>query len=158
MRKHVRKLVVTAFCIAAPCALLGADDAGKQEAIRKELKRLEGTWLLVSAERNGQEAPKEALTDSRLVMQGDKFTIHQAGGTFEGTIGLDPTRKPKAYDARATRDGRKVSTLGIYEIDDDTLRICYTPEGGQRPKEFATKGGTDEHPIVLGVYKKEKAK
>jgi hypothetical protein len=39
------------------------------------------------------------------------------------------------------------TSVGIYEFDGDSLRICFTDKGGERQKEFSTKGGS--HNITL---------
>jgi uncharacterized protein (TIGR03067 family) len=122
------------------------------------LKKLEGTWVIASMERNREQAPKEALKGIRLIIKGDEFTIKDGNMTLKGTFKVDPAQKPKVLDATATEDGKKETTVGIYEFDGDMLKVCYTPEGGERPKEFSTKAGTNEHPIMLDVYKREKAK
>jgi len=158
MRTHRLIVVVIGSWIAMASSLAAADDTEKQEAVKKELKKFEGIWVMVSDERNGVEAPKEFVNKVRMTIKGDKFTFKQGDSTIEGTIVLDPSKKPRAYDASATENGTKISTVGIYEFDGDTLKVCYTPEGGERPKEFSTKGGTDDHPIMLGVYKREKTK
>jgi uncharacterized protein (TIGR03067 family) len=158
MRTHTLIAVVLGSWIAGAVPLAVADDTEKQEAVQKELKKFEGTWVMVAAERNGVKAPEDAVKTVRVIIKGDKFTIKEGDNTIEGTIVLDPSKNPRAYAASATENGKKISTVGIYEFDGDTLKVCYTPEGEERPKEFSTKGGTDEHPIMLGVYKREKAK
>ena len=157
MRMHRLIVVVIGSWIAMASSLAAADDTEKQEAVKKELKRFEGNWVMVSAERNGVEAPKDFVNKVRMTIKGDKFTFKEGESTIEGTIVLDPSKKPRAYDASATQNGKKMSTVGIYEFDGDTLKVCYTPEGGERPKEFATKGGTDDHQIILAVYKRQKS-
>src|SRR5262249_18657664 len=118
-----------------------ADDAEKQEAVKKELKKFEGTWGVGSVERNGGPLPKDDLMDVRLPIKDDKFNIQRRDITTEGTFKVDPAKKPKVLDATSTEDGKKVNILGIYEFDGDTLKVCYTTEGGERPKEFSRKVG-----------------
>jgi uncharacterized protein (TIGR03067 family) len=158
MKTHTLMAVVIGSWLVVTVSSFAADDKTKQEAVQKELQKLEGTWAMVSAEQNGEAAPKDAIQNIRVIFKGDKLTIKRGDVSLEGTIVVDPTQKPVAYDATATQNGKKLSTLGIYEIDGDTLKVCYVPEGGKRPKEFSTKGGTADHPIMLGVYKREKAK
>jgi hypothetical protein len=43
--------------------------------------------------------------------------------------------------------------LAIYEIDGDTLKVCYDLGGKNRPTEFKTKEGTA---LFLATYKREK--
>ncbi len=55
-------------------------------------------------------------------------------------------------------NGVKVPNAGktlpaIYELDADTLRICYDLSGQARPKEFKTTEGTK---LYLVTYKRKK--
>ena len=156
MRTHAMVIVVIGSWVAGAAPLAAADDNDKQEAIKKELKKFEGTWTMLYAERNGVLAREEAIKNIRVIIKGDKFTIKEGDSTVEGSLVVDPSKEPRAYDAKATQNGEKLTTVGIYEFDGDTLKVCYTREDGERPKEFSTKGGTDDHPVMLAVYKRQK--
>jgi uncharacterized protein (TIGR03067 family) len=57
-------------------------------------------------------------------------------------------------DIEGTKGPNKGKTiLAIYELKDDTLRICYDLSGKKHPKEFKTKEGTQ---LFLVEYKREK--
>jgi uncharacterized protein (TIGR03067 family) len=134
--------------------------ADEKADVKEELKKFEGTWVRVSAETNGKEAPKEVLKGITMTFAGDKFTIKVADTerVIAGTFRIDPSKDPKEYDATASLAGRERTTVGIYQFDGDRLKVCYTPEGGKRPKEFSSKGGTEDHPVYLEVYKRQKDK
>jgi len=149
--KSLTVIAVTLFaCTTCP----GAVDDPKEEVVKKELKKFEGMWALTSAERNGEKAPAEAIKDFRLVIKGNKLAIRVGGPPLKGTLTVDPSKKPRAYDATIAVDDRKRTSVGIYEFDGDTLKICFTDKGAERPKEFSTKGGTEERPLSLHVYKR----
>jgi RNA polymerase sigma factor (sigma-70 family) len=128
--------------------------------VKKEVTDFEGTWVVVSAESNGKKGPKEVLQGMTITFEGGAFTMKEAGKDriIKGSFKINSSKTPTEYDASAVLGGKKYSTVGIYEFDGATLRICYTPEGGKRPKEFSTKGGTDEHPMFLTVYKRQNEK
>ena len=44
--------------------------------------------------------------------------------------------------------------LAIYEIDGDTLRVCYDLAGKNRPTEFST---SKERPFFLVIYRRAKS-
>src|SRR5262249_51444300 len=71
-----------------------AQDAKKDEAVKKELQKFEGTWIMVSAERNGEKSPEEAIKGFRVIIKGDKVTFKAGDQMIEGTLTVDPTRKP----------------------------------------------------------------
>src|SRR5262245_28903850 len=60
-----------------------------------ELKKLEGTWKLDKAEANGAELPRETLKQFKLILKGNKYEVLSGGPKDEGTISVDPTKKPK---------------------------------------------------------------
>jgi uncharacterized protein (TIGR03067 family) len=148
-------LLILAIGVLAATGLAAAADAGAD--VKKEMKTLEGTWVRVSAETNGKEAPKEATKGITMTFAGDKFSSKMAdtGRVIEGTFRIDPSKSPKEYDATASPARKELTTIGIYQFDGDRLKVCYTPEGGKRPKEFSTKAGTDDHPVYLEVYKRQ---
>ena len=136
--------------------LVGAD--AKDDDAKKDLELLQGTWALVSAERDGKKAPEDEVKKTRLVVTGNKFKFSAdpsgVGTAAEGTFTVDPSKKPKQTDstAGAGADKGKVS-LGIYETDGVTQKICFAAPGKDRPKEFAAPAGSG---ITLQVWKKEK--
>ena len=57
-------------------------------------------------------------------------------------------------DITGTEGPNKGKTfLAVYELDGDTLRICYDLSGKSRPTEFKTTEGTQ---LFLVSYKREK--
>jgi uncharacterized protein (TIGR03067 family) len=153
MKRHL----ILACGLMAASGIIGT--AGEKTDVSKELARFQGTWVPVSAETNGQEAPKEALAGISITISKDTLTVKQNDKeVMTGTLKVDPSKTPREYDASSSAQGKKLSTIGIYEITSDTLKVCYTPEGGKRPRQFSTKDGTDEHPVLLRVYKRQAEK
>jgi uncharacterized protein (TIGR03067 family) len=138
----------------------GPASAGGKVDVKGELKRFEGTWLGVSSESNGTQSPKDVATSLTMTFTGDKFVLRIVGKdrAIEGTMKVDPSKTPKEFEWTAEVLGKKRTTIGIYAFEDDTLKMCSTPEGGQRPKTFSTKDGTDAQPVFLAVYKRENKK
>ena len=108
--------------------------------MKNELARLQGTWNIVALEVEGQKMAAGALTGSKIVVKGDRFTTLAMGATYEGKLEVDPAKTPKTFNLNFTAGPEKGNTsLGIYELDGDTWKICMTVAGNNRPKEFATK-------------------
>ena len=139
--------------VAGAALAVAADD--KKDDAKDELKKFEGTWVLVSSERDGEKAPAEELKKvmPKAVVKGDKVTLSVGDKTvMEAEFTIDPTKKPKTIDSTATTGPDKgKKTLGIYEIDGDTFKICYNEK--ERPKEFSAKKGSGN---TLDTYTREK--
>jgi len=135
---------------AVTAALTVAADDKKDDAAKEELKKMEGTWLLVSGEDNGQMMPAEMLKTIKAVIKGDKLSIYFGDKAFEGTLTVDPSKKPKTMDTVMTAD--KKTGVAIYELDGDNFTICVGNKG-ERPKEFT---GKKDSGCSLYVYKREK--
>jgi uncharacterized protein (TIGR03067 family) len=108
-----------------------------------DLDKLQGTWNVISLEADGQEVPAAGLDGSVIVIKGDRFTSLGMGATYEGTIALDPAKKPKTFDLVCTA-GHAAGTRnrGIYKLADGTWTISLATRGGRRPATFATRPDT----------------
>lgn len=131
--------------------LIGADV--KEDAAKNELKKLEGTWQFVSFEIDGQKMQPEEAKQHTVVIKGDKYTLKlQDNPISQGTIKVDPSKKPKTIDIMPTEgDSSGMTMLGIYEQDGDTQKTCYAQPTKPRPTKFTSENGQ-----TLIVYKKTK--
>jgi uncharacterized protein (TIGR03067 family) len=107
-----------------------------------DLERLRGTWNVVALELDGQ--PMGAVPPGACIMvDGSRFTTMGMGAEYDGDVKLDTETAPKRFDLTFTSGPEKGSTsLGIYELDGDSWKMCLTTRGGKRPAKFATKAGT----------------
>jgi uncharacterized protein (TIGR03067 family) len=140
--------VKTYLVVALAVGLLIAADGGKDVAI-KEGKRLEGTWTITSVVRNDNPLPEDRLKDARFVFQAGGFVQKLGDKTLQqGTFRLDPGKNPPTIDLTMSEGEEKgKSILGIYQLEDDVLRICGAGPGHERPTEFAAKDGSG-HTLV----------
>ena len=149
MVRYALTLLAIGFVISAQ---VGAQD-GKDGAVKKELAKLKGTWKIVSFEIDGKKTYTDDQRKKFLVkIDADgKMTVDLDGKTIvESTSKIDPTKIPKTLDQTFTKGGGGAgnTSLWIYELKDDTLKICAAAPGDPRPTEF--KGNT------LAVYKRQK--
>jgi len=126
----------------------------KDDAAREELKKLEGTYVMVSSEAKGDNLPETTIKNAKLTFEGNKHTVKVGENTFIGTQKVDTTKKPKEIDMTDTEGPFKGKTLlGIYKLENGEYTACFAPPGKERPKEFTTKSGTGE---FIHVWKKQK--
>ena len=143
--------VVTVVLLA-----VGAGEPKKAElnaAARKELKSLEGEWVVQRIETKDRK--EEPGDDERisLTIKGTKWTF---GTLQEGeVVALDPSTNPKLLDFKIVRKGREDTVNeAIYKVDGDRLVICiYQGKDKKRPTSLdkPTEGNT-----VLWTLKKSK--
>src|SRR5260370_34576314 len=111
--------------------------ASRQTNADEAKNELEGTWALVSVERDGRTLRPQ--TNLKMINTGDKFALKAGDDVIvAGTIKLDPTKKPKTIGTTYTDGPNKGQSLkGIYEVDGDTAKFCRAGEPDQdRPTEF----------------------
>jgi uncharacterized protein (TIGR03067 family) len=147
----------TLLLLMAVGLALGADVPNEDEAA-KALQQLQGIWTLECVEVNGMkidaQTMKNAGQEITLIVMDDKFTLKLKRGDVEGTLKLDSTKKPRAYDAKGTDpEGNSHETIGVYKIEGNTLTVCYVAAGKVRPTEFKAGAGSE---AVIQVFKRSK--
>jgi uncharacterized protein (TIGR03067 family) len=132
----------------------GGVRADEKADVEKELKKFEGSWTFASVETGGKELPAAMFEGITVTFKGDKYTVHKGDEVIQTcTLKPDPSKSPKAFDSTVTEGPTKgMVILAIYEIDGDTLKVCFDPEGKTRPTEFKTGTGSQ----TLVVHKRVK--
>ena len=133
---------------------IGARADDKADA-KKELKKFEGAWTFESVEAGGKMMPADPFKGMTVTFEGDKYSVKKGDEVNNAaTMKLDPSKLPKTFDSTVTEGPNKGTViLGIYEISEDTLKVCFDPEGKKRPTEFKTAAGS---PTTLVVHKRVK--
>ena len=142
----VRKLILFLFCLMLGYATR-ADDAA-------ESKALEGTWRFVKP--SGAEGQKDKLAQVLIIFEGQSiaFVGEETKRAVRGTYTVDASKNPKTMDMTLENGGAKATTLAIYDLDGDTLRLCHylgPIASKERPKRFLADTRT-----ALGILKREK--
>jgi RNA polymerase sigma factor (sigma-70 family) len=108
-----------------------AKAASQPKDDRTEIRGTWVTWETVTRSINGKTLPPQrekrtwVITEDKIMQVGADGFLDQ-----EDAYKLDPNPRPKAIDLTSPRFG---TYLGIYELQGDTLKICY---GEKRPTEF----------------------
>jgi len=147
------------FLIAAAVFLVVTASPSKVVAdlpkkVEEGSKKLAGTWKVVSIERDGKETGEtfkgaewvftETTLAARFPGEGvAKFAYQVRKADRVGTIDLEVVE--------SARDGgpRKRVYMGIYSVEGDTLKICFTASGMERPKELATRAESGKTLFIL---------
>jgi uncharacterized protein (TIGR03067 family) len=138
----------------APFGAYGAPGDNKAD-VEKEMRRFQGTWTFESSEARGKQLAAADLQGLVLVFEGNKHTVKKGDDVLQvGTQKIDPSKSPKAIDVTMTLGPNKGQVmLGIYEINGDTLKVCFDPQGKNRPSEFKSSADSDN---FLNVHKRVK--
>jgi uncharacterized protein (TIGR03067 family) len=112
----------------------------KDDAIKRDLQRLQGTWTAVDIEHDGgKETPKGGL---KWVVRNDGYETWIDNKKVEiCQFTLDPTQKPKTIVIRPGGGLKGPRITGIYELDGATLKVCYDMTGRGYPSEFSAPKG-----------------
>ncbi len=145
-----------AVLITAATLLVAADS--RDDAAKKDLQKLQGSWRLTSGEKDGKKLADEDVKKSHITWKGQSATLetpHQSSKKITATVTLDPTKSPRHMDwTRKAGPNAGKPMHAIYEFTGpDEYRVCFDPSGKERPKEFRTKSGSGH---IMHVWKRVK--
>jgi len=149
----MRSSLMLLFCAVG--FSVSASWAEDKPDVEKELKKFQGVWTIESSEYGGQKLPADQLKEFVVIYEGEKHTVKAGDKVIQvGTQKIDPSKSPKTIDVTMTEGPSKGAVmLGIYEIDGDTLKVCFDMEGKKRPTEFKSEAGSQ---TFLNVHKRVK--
>src|SRR5262245_45975255 len=118
----------------------------RSDSTKQDQHALQGTWTIVTAEQGGQDVTKECKDEGfRITFRGNAW-IQDVKGYKVWTaktshFALDATKVPTAIDHIVTRgaEGEEFRLIypGIYQIDGDTLKLCFDVDLKERPTDFS---------------------
>jgi uncharacterized protein (TIGR03067 family) len=121
---------------------------------KKDEEKIQGNWTVVSREFIGKKTPEAELKALKVIIKNGTITMDDGKKKEKIRYKLDPSKKPKAIDLANTGIESKETTLAIYELDGDTLKICWSEKD---PEHRATKFASDEDSgQTVIVFKREK--
>ncbi len=108
-----------------------------------ELEALAGEWAMQECVRDGDPLDASMIKAGRRIASGNESRILFGPQLFMQTdYSVDATQSPAHIEYVHTAGpskGRRQS--GIYELDGDTLRTCFSAPGQPRPTTFASTKG-----------------
>jgi uncharacterized protein (TIGR03067 family) len=140
-----------ACCLTSCAANSNAEPTAGAADPAADAANWQGTWKLVSCKWNGEPQPG----DVQWIVSGDHYNIRLDGqtGTDPYTFTLDARKKQIDVFHHDTPQGTYGGKLkGIYEINGDSLKICYELTGERYPKSFDAGPGSRQ---VLYQFQRE---
>jgi uncharacterized protein (TIGR03067 family) len=107
------------------------------------LRSMEGTWGFRSLETDGMAVPGSMLTNSSLLIDGDRFRMESPEAAYEGIFTIDVEQVPHQINidfVEGPEAGNRCE--GIFELEGDRFRLCLGLVGSERPVRFATTPGS----------------
>jgi uncharacterized protein (TIGR03067 family) len=127
------------------------------EKVKEDDEKIQGTWAVVSREFIGKKTPEVELKALKVTIKDGTITIDDGKKQDKHAYKLDPSQKPKAIDLANTGTENKETTLAIYELDGDTLKLCWSEKDHEhRATKFVSDEGSGQTMIVLKREKKDK--
>jgi uncharacterized protein (TIGR03067 family) len=115
---------------------------------RSDLDLMQGNWAPVAIIGNGQAADPNSVAQMQLTITGNSYEVRTADSGDSGSFEINPTQNPKWMEV-TTRNGTRLPA--IYEVSQDTLRVCYAFNDRPRPTEFDSQPGSDR---ILATYQR----
>jgi len=148
---------LSCFTVLAVILLVGADKP-RDPQVSREMDQLAGMWKLSRTEYS--DGSVEVGRDLCLVIEPNgtvRFIVADEDTTRTEVVDyqFDPTPTPKHYLVATEGDGKKLTKLGIYALEGDTLKFCSLADSSKRPNQFTVEkdhGGGD----TLWIYKRRK--
>lgn len=115
-----------------------ADPPPKAPTAAEELQRFQGTWRVESWEEGGKALAGADLKARGVFFGGNVFVLRKGGDVLRaGVVQLDPGKSPRTANLSVKEgEGKDGVMLGIYELDGETLRLGFDPDGQARPAGF----------------------
>lgn len=153
----MKTVAVLALGLATCLALAAVADEkpAKPDDKKADTPKIEGKYTLVSGKKNGADAD-EMSKKAKYTIDDKKITIDGGDTKFVMTYKIDPKTTPAQIDMEIVEspipDAKGSKGYGIIEAKGDTLKLAYSLDKDERPKDFAGKKG------FAFEFKKEKAK
>jgi uncharacterized protein (TIGR03067 family) len=103
----------------------------------EQVDKLIGTWQVIKIEFDSKDHSDQLGPMNRLIFGAHKVVMQEQFKAPDIEYRRDTGKRPATIDLIY---GPKDTLLGIYEVEGDTLRLCYSvPPGASRPSEFSSK-------------------
>ena len=142
--KTTHFIPISAYLLLAACSKHGAT------LNDPKADRLEGTWNCGSAIVDGKALSDDTIKQLHLTLTESRYKTEEKDEVlFDSTYTTNASMNPMQINMVGTEgDLTGKEAQGIYFIQGDTLRICYTMPGKPRPTNFESHAGSGAYLMV----------
>jgi uncharacterized protein (TIGR03067 family) len=136
-------------------AMVAAFAGESNDATKSDTARIAGVWRFVLVQVDGKKQPAVPFATNKMIIAKDgNYAVIQGQRVTRGTVKLDPGASPKQYDVTLTT-GRLKGTMfrGIYDLQGETLKVCFPLKGKDRPATLGSEPGSG---LLYEVFAREK--
>jgi uncharacterized protein (TIGR03067 family) len=147
------------FCIGGALLLTALVQSGwsaDSPAATGDMKALNGRWVPTSAVMAGKPYSDDACKAIHAVFNNGKYQVKVGDQTDKGTYTVDESKDPKTLTIVGTSGPNKDKTIpAIYELDKNTLKVCYDLSGKAAPTKFES---AKDSQLFLVTYERQARK
>lgn len=144
------------FVATAPLGGLAPASLQAAEPQKAVTDPMQGTWTIESFTLNGNDIDAQQMEAWRRIVDGNRVTWKNGEETMiELEIKYDAKATPHTLDSTIKSGESSGKTLlAIYELKDDTLKVCFGHPGNARPKDFSSRPDSGQSLYVAKRVKK----
>src|SRR5713226_5852500 len=109
-----------------------------------DLQMLTGVWSCISGINDGKPLPGDIVKQLKLTLTQERYKTEKGNVLlFDGIYKIDAGQQPRHFDITAPEGEQAGKTSkGIYALEQDTFKMCYTIPDQDRPADFESKPGS----------------
>jgi len=118
-----------------------------------DVQRMQGAWDVVQLQQDGEPAADASLL-KKVIIKDNVFAFRyflprsKVESDLVHRFTIDASQNPKRIDLIFPDDGSH--NVGIYELDAETLKVCWNRSDGRNPPtDFTAQKGSDRRLLVL---------
>ncbi|HLW66207.1 MAG TPA: TIGR03067 domain-containing protein [Gemmataceae bacterium] len=153
MGNQLMRGVICSFMIFSLCLLAAGCSRLRKGNATSDLRKLQGAWEIQKLEQDGESAADASIL-KMVIIQDDRFAFRyrlarsKEDGDLVYHFRLDTSKSPRQIQLTSPEEGDLAP--GIYELDGDTLKICWNRnDKSSVPSDFTCAKGSDRRLIVL---------
>jgi uncharacterized protein (TIGR03067 family) len=145
---------ISRFTAAAVAGIVISWAWAGEESVGSKAPAIEGTYQVLSVERDGKVVPEEHFRGDTVTITKDQIITRDKDNKEILVVNykIDASKKPCSFSSVSVLPIKEMKSAGLIEANGDTVRLVYSIGGGPEPTTFKT--AADQQMVVLKREKK----